>query len=83
MLGDPGFIQYLHTDSFLVVSEKTSKNLCPSILGALSDGQLCFKGQIGVADLVYFIDEKGKASGWGKCLALAYNGDDLRSHEQQ
>lgn len=29
------------------------------------------------------IDEKRKASGWDKCLALAYSRNDLRSQEQQ
>lgn len=40
-----------YANSLLTVLEKTLNNLCPLILEALSDGQLCFKGQIGVADL--------------------------------
>lgn len=52
VLVPPRILTWGRTNAFLVVSEETLKNLCPTILEALCDGQFCFKGQMGVADPV-------------------------------
>lgn len=46
-------------------------------------GRSALKARLGWLTLFPLIDEKGKASDWDKCLALAYSRNDLRSQEQQ
>lgn len=46
-------------------------------------GSSALKARLGRLTLFPLINEKGKASGWDKCLALAYSRNDLSSQEQQ